>query len=339
MNFRRQSILCTTLYRHLMQASNFAGPFDQLFLWIFLWNFHRRCLSTSSIPWCKRVNNDQKLKWRGGGGGPALNHSLLHWWRKLLVRVCTCGLCLIFVKNSVNSKHCRQHQLCSCVAGEKILQLCDCLSVWRGMSYTMYWEACSTPELWVLHLKLSWVYLLQQRTETSRSLVAMAINLRNEGQVIANMVFWYFLFYSHDGNNLPIREVSWKQRTEKSLHMTSCGYKHFPISRLTQPTILAHALWHIGARAKGCGFVPDDQRLFTRSAHVRRQSFPVSSPTLNKIPILLHLSLLIYIMHNDVSSFQKLIPRDLWSRVWQCNFCRLWHSISRLPNGACLNTS
>ena len=30
-----------------------------------LWNFHRRCLSTSSMPWCKKVENDQKLKSRG----------------------------------------------------------------------------------------------------------------------------------------------------------------------------------------------------------------------------------------------------------------------------------
>ena len=54
-----------------MQASNFGGTFDQLFLWIFLWNFHRRCLSTSSIPWCKKVKNDQKLN--QGGGGSCLN--------------------------------------------------------------------------------------------------------------------------------------------------------------------------------------------------------------------------------------------------------------------------
>ena len=50
-----------------MHVSNFGGTFNQLFLWIFLWNFHRRCLSTSSIPWCKKVKNDQKLKSRGGG--------------------------------------------------------------------------------------------------------------------------------------------------------------------------------------------------------------------------------------------------------------------------------
>ena len=35
----------------------------------FLCNFHRRCVSTSSVPWCKKVKNDQKLKLRGGGGG------------------------------------------------------------------------------------------------------------------------------------------------------------------------------------------------------------------------------------------------------------------------------
>ena len=54
LSFRRRPILCTTLYRNLMQASNFGGTFDQFFLWIFLWNFHRRCPSTSSIPWCKK---------------------------------------------------------------------------------------------------------------------------------------------------------------------------------------------------------------------------------------------------------------------------------------------
>ena len=34
-NFRRRPFLCTTLHRNLMQASNFGGTFDQLFLWIF----------------------------------------------------------------------------------------------------------------------------------------------------------------------------------------------------------------------------------------------------------------------------------------------------------------
>ena len=65
MNYRRRPFLCTTLYRNPMQASNFGGTFDQLFLWIFLWNFHRICVSAFSIPWCKKVKNDQKLKSRG----------------------------------------------------------------------------------------------------------------------------------------------------------------------------------------------------------------------------------------------------------------------------------
>ena len=61
---RRRPILCTTLHRNLKQNSNFGGTFDQLFLWIFLWKFHRRCLSTSSIQCLQKVKNDQKLKSR-----------------------------------------------------------------------------------------------------------------------------------------------------------------------------------------------------------------------------------------------------------------------------------
>ena len=84
-------------FRNLMQASNFGGTFDQLFLWIFLWNFHRRCVSTSSIPKCKRVKNDPKLKSRGSP--PPLNwvfgcfllfytmwkknHKRICWWKPL----------------------------------------------------------------------------------------------------------------------------------------------------------------------------------------------------------------------------------------------------------------
>ena len=35
------------------------------FLSNFVMKFYRRCLSTSSIPWCKKVENDQKLKSKG----------------------------------------------------------------------------------------------------------------------------------------------------------------------------------------------------------------------------------------------------------------------------------
>ena len=51
--------------RNLMQAINFGGTFDQLFFWIFLWSFHRRCLSTSSIPWCKKVKKWPKAQIKG----------------------------------------------------------------------------------------------------------------------------------------------------------------------------------------------------------------------------------------------------------------------------------
>ena len=53
-----------------MQAIKFGGTFDQLFLWIFLWNCHRRSPSTSSIPWCKKSQKWPKTQIKGG---PALN--------------------------------------------------------------------------------------------------------------------------------------------------------------------------------------------------------------------------------------------------------------------------
>ena len=51
-----------------MQASNFGGTFDQLFLWIVFWNFHRRCVNTM----VQKSQKWPKLKSRGGGG-PALS--------------------------------------------------------------------------------------------------------------------------------------------------------------------------------------------------------------------------------------------------------------------------
>ena len=81
LNFWRQPILCTTLCRNPIQASNFGGTFDQLFPWIFLWGFHRRCLSTSSVPWCKKVKNNQQLK-SGGGGGSCLKSGDSFWIQK-----------------------------------------------------------------------------------------------------------------------------------------------------------------------------------------------------------------------------------------------------------------
>ena len=69
LSFRRRPILCTTLYRNPIQANNFGGTFDNIFLWIFVCNFHTRCLSTFSIPWCKKVKMTKNSN--EGGGSPA----------------------------------------------------------------------------------------------------------------------------------------------------------------------------------------------------------------------------------------------------------------------------
>ena len=95
MNFRRGQFLCTTLYWNPMQVSNFGGIFYQLFLWIFLWNFHRRCLSTSSISWCKKVKDDQKLKSGGGGGG-------IYWAFKLIL---SSSSHVLLCRTQANSSH------------------------------------------------------------------------------------------------------------------------------------------------------------------------------------------------------------------------------------------
>ena len=85
LNFLRRPFLCTTLYRNLKQASNFGGIFDQLFLWIFLWNFHRRCLSASSIPWCKKVKKLPETQIKGGV--LPYNQELLEIEKRLCVRL------------------------------------------------------------------------------------------------------------------------------------------------------------------------------------------------------------------------------------------------------------
>ena len=53
LNFQRRLILCTTLYRNLMQAGNFGCTFNQLFIWIFYALFTEDA-STLSLAWCKK---------------------------------------------------------------------------------------------------------------------------------------------------------------------------------------------------------------------------------------------------------------------------------------------
>ena len=96
-----------------MQVRNFGGTFDHLFLWICLWNFHRTCLSTSSIPWCKKVKNDQKLKSKGSclkcsqSIAPMRQRVLLTWkplyfvYGKVVYK--SLGLCATFQLSGVAS--------------------------------------------------------------------------------------------------------------------------------------------------------------------------------------------------------------------------------------------
>ena len=63
LNFRRRPIMFVyNFVQKPTQASNFGGTFDQPFLWICLCGFHRRCQSNFSLPWCKKVKNDQKTQ-------------------------------------------------------------------------------------------------------------------------------------------------------------------------------------------------------------------------------------------------------------------------------------
>ena len=82
LNFRRRPILCTTLYRNPMQASNFDGTFDHLFLWTFYVIFTQ--YAPLLFPWCKESQNDQKLKSRGVVQDP-LEALLVIFGRKALI--------------------------------------------------------------------------------------------------------------------------------------------------------------------------------------------------------------------------------------------------------------
>ena len=61
------AVLCTTLYRNLMQASNFGGTFDQLFLWIFYETFTEDASQLLLYHGAKKVKNDQNPNSRGAG--------------------------------------------------------------------------------------------------------------------------------------------------------------------------------------------------------------------------------------------------------------------------------
>ena len=69
-NFQRRPILCTTLYRNLMQASNLGGTFDQLFLWIFFMKFSQKMPLYVVYTMYKKSKMTKTSNERGGGVPP-----------------------------------------------------------------------------------------------------------------------------------------------------------------------------------------------------------------------------------------------------------------------------
>ena len=68
LNFWRRPFLCTTLYGNPMQASNFGGTFDQLFLWI----FYKKFTEDSSLFLLYHGAKKLKKTENSNQGGPAL---------------------------------------------------------------------------------------------------------------------------------------------------------------------------------------------------------------------------------------------------------------------------
>ena len=73
LNFRRRPFLCASLYRNHKQGRNFGGTFDQLFLWVFLWDFHTRC----PLPFLYHGAKKSIMTKNSKQGGLALINSVL----------------------------------------------------------------------------------------------------------------------------------------------------------------------------------------------------------------------------------------------------------------------
>ena len=77
MNFQRRPILCTTLYRNPMQATNFGGTFDQLFLRI----FYKIFTEDASQPLLYHGAKKLKMTKNSNQGGPAPCLKIVKWER------------------------------------------------------------------------------------------------------------------------------------------------------------------------------------------------------------------------------------------------------------------
>ena len=70
LNFLRRPILCSALYRNLMQTSNFGGTFDQLYLRI----FYKTFTEDASLPLLYHGAKKSKMTKnsnQGGGSSPS----------------------------------------------------------------------------------------------------------------------------------------------------------------------------------------------------------------------------------------------------------------------------
>ena len=145
LNFRRWPILWTALYRNPIQASNFNGVFDQLFLSMFLSNFHRRCLST----FAKKVKNDQKLKSKGGGHVILIFKDQSIRWNALRY------------KNKKFLK--RQNCLYEIHSLIKTFRITELFWVWRYRSHRCETTENSKPWAFLLSYKSAWGLTLPEK--------------------------------------------------------------------------------------------------------------------------------------------------------------------------------
>ena len=107
LNFRRRAILCTTLYRNPMQASNFGGAFDQLFLWIF-YEIFTEDASLLLLYHCAKTSKLTKTQVKGG---PALSGFLFFVQplatesteNKTTPKICEITVCKISLVTSRNA--------------------------------------------------------------------------------------------------------------------------------------------------------------------------------------------------------------------------------------------
>ena len=106
LNFRRWLILRATLYRNLMQVSNFGGTFDQLFLWIFLCAFSTEDACQLLRSMVRKSQKWPKTQIKGGVLPLALSWSFLNCFLHWLLFLQLFQQCVMHVFLTFTSKTC-----------------------------------------------------------------------------------------------------------------------------------------------------------------------------------------------------------------------------------------